>query len=78
MKKSFLLGLAGFFCLLAASLRVVAQAPERESRAPEAKAPDKCDPATSKEESSVTEHTIKIGSQTIPYKATASGNHRRE
>ncbi len=78
MKKSFLLGLAGFFCLLAASSRVVAQAPERESRAPEAKAPDKCDPATSKEESSVTEHTIKIGSQTIPYKATVSGNHRRE
>ncbi len=72
MKKGFLLCLAGFFCLLAASSRVVAQAPERESRAPETKAPDKCDPATSKEESSVTEHTIKIGSQTIPYKATAS------
>jgi carboxypeptidase C (cathepsin A) len=72
MKKSFVLCLGGFFCLLAATSCLAAQAPEREARAPEAKAPDKCDAAATKEESSVTEHTIKIGSQTISYKATAS------
>src|SRR5207302_9390773 len=33
---------------------------------------DKCDPAASKEESSVTQHSIKISGQTIPSKATAS------
>ena len=49
-----------------------AQAPEGAARAPEAKAPDKCDAAATKEESSVTDHTIKIGNQVIPYKATAS------
>ncbi|HUN96066.1 MAG TPA: hypothetical protein VMU69_07485, partial [Bradyrhizobium sp.] len=44
--------------------------PESGTQAkPEAKAtPD----AAAKEESSVTEHTIQIGGQTIPYKATAS------
>jgi len=52
--------------------RVAAQAPEHEGKAPEAKSADKCDAAATKEESSVTEHTIKIGGQTIPYKATAS------
>jgi len=72
MKKSLFVCLAGFLFLLAAASRLAAQAPERESRTPEAKAPDKCDAATSKEESSVTDHTIKIGGQTIPYKATAS------
>ncbi|MFZ0786111.1 MAG: hypothetical protein WA369_14080 [Candidatus Acidiferrales bacterium] len=40
-----------------------------QSKAPEAKAPPD---ATAKEESSVTEHTIQIGGQAIPYKATAS------
>ena len=54
------LGLAG---------RVVAQAPEKDGKAAEAKGTDKCD---AKEESSVTDHTIRIGSATIPYKATAS------
>jgi carboxypeptidase C (cathepsin A) len=62
----------GIFLLFGQAARVSAQAPEREAKAPEAKAADKCDPATSKEESSVTEHSIKIGGQTIPYKATAS------
>jgi len=68
---SFLV-LAGFLAFGQAA-RLAAQAPERgEGHAPEAKAPDKCDPATTKEESSVTDHTIKLGGQTIPYKATAS------
>jgi carboxypeptidase C (cathepsin A) len=68
---SFLV-LAGFLAF-AQSAPVAAQAPERaEGRAPEAKAPDKCDAAATKEESSVTDHTIRLGGQTIPYKATAS------
>ena len=49
-----------------------APAPERGARAPEARSEEKCEPATYKEESSVTEHSIRIGGQTIPYKATAS------
>src|SRR6184192_4493804 len=55
-----------------AAAQAPAPAPERGSRAPEAKTEEKCDPAAMKEESSVTEHSIKIGGQTIPYKATAS------
>jgi carboxypeptidase C (cathepsin A) len=49
--------------------RTVAQAPEKDGKAAETKAADKCD---AKEESSVTDHTIRIGGATIPYKATAS------
>jgi carboxypeptidase C (cathepsin A) len=72
MKKILSLCTVGVFLICGLAARVSAQAPEREAKAPEAKAADKCDPATSKEESSVTEHSIKIGGQTIPYKATAS------
>jgi carboxypeptidase C (cathepsin A) len=72
MKKIFWLCTAGFFLLLGLGAHAAAQAPEREAKAPEAKAPDKCDAAATKEESSVTDHTIKLGGQTIPYKATAS------
>src|SRR5271169_4874069 len=71
MRKSLWLIAAGFLTF-GQTARVAAQAPEREAKAPEAKAPDKCDAAATKEESSVTEHTIKLGGQTIPYKATAS------
>src|SRR5580700_4726646 len=71
MRKSLWLCMAGFFLLIGQAPRISAQAPEREAKAPEAKAPDKCDAAATKEESSVTDHTIKIGTETIPYKATA-------
>src|SRR5580692_4798695 len=71
MRKSLWLCMAGFFLLIGQAPRISAQAPEREAKAPEAKAPDKCDAAATKEESSVTDHTIKIGGQTIPYKASA-------
>jgi len=68
---SFLV-LAGFLAF-ALPARLGAQAPERaEGRTPEAKAPDKCDAAATKEESSVTDHTIRLGGQSVPYKATAS------
>jgi carboxypeptidase C (cathepsin A) len=72
MKKILSVGVLGVFFLFGQAARVAAQAPEREAKAPEAKAGEKCDPGSYKEESSVTDHTIKIGGQTIPYKATAS------
>jgi carboxypeptidase C (cathepsin A) len=53
--------------------RIAAQAPpaEKDAKTPEAKPAGKCDAAETKEDSSVTDHTIRIGNQTIPYKATA-------
>ncbi|MGC2391357.1 MAG: hypothetical protein WA621_18340, partial [Candidatus Acidiferrum sp.] len=73
MKKSLWIFAAGIFLCFGQTARVAAQAPERgEGHAPEAKAPDKCDAADKKEEVSVTDHTIRIGGQTISYKATAS------
>jgi len=56
----FSLGLAG---------RAAAQAPDKDAKAPEAKGAEKCE---AKEESSVTDHTMRIGGGTIAYKATAS------
>jgi len=56
----FSLGLAG---------RAAAQAPDKDAKASEAKGAEKCE---AKEESSVTDHTMRIGGQTIAYKATAS------
>jgi carboxypeptidase C (cathepsin A) len=72
MKKSLCLCAAGIFLWFAQAAPLAAQAPEKEAKVLEAKAPDKCDAAATKEESSVTDHTIKIGGQSIPYKATAS------
>lgn len=59
--------------LAASAARGAAQAPEQhaqENKVQENKGPEKCEAA--KEESSVTEHSIRIASQSIPYKATAS------
>jgi len=64
-------GQAILFCA-AAGPHAAAQEPEKDKKAAEAKAGEKCDAASIKEESSVTDHTIRIGGQTIPYKATAS------
>jgi carboxypeptidase C (cathepsin A) len=73
MKKCFWIFAAGLFLLFGQTARLAAQAPERgEGHAPEGKPADKCDAAATKEDSSVTDHTIKLGGQTIPYKATAS------
>src|SRR5580658_5773152 len=71
MKNYFYLFAAGIIVLFAQATRLAAQAPEGAAHPPEAKAPDKCDAAATKEESSVTAHPIKLGSQPIPYKATA-------
>jgi carboxypeptidase C (cathepsin A) len=72
MKKSWFLCAAAIFLCLGQAARVAAQTPEKDTKTSEAKAPDKCDAAATKEESSVTDHTIRIGGQSIPYKATAS------
>ena len=61
---AMLLFFAGVLCM-------AAQAPEGESKKePEAK-PAAEAPPPPKEESSVTDHSIRMGSETIPYKATA-------
>ena len=72
MKKILSVCGLGILFSFGAVARMAAQTPEREAKAPESKAAEKCDPGTYKEESSVTDHSIKIGGQTIPYKATAS------
>ncbi|HET9995604.1 MAG TPA: hypothetical protein VFQ18_09365 [Candidatus Acidoferrum sp.] len=69
-KMVWVCGLA--FLLYAGRAAAQAPAPEKDAKAPEAKSGEKCDAAATKEESSVTEHTIRIGGQAIPYKATAS------
>ncbi|MGC2171363.1 MAG: peptidase S10 [Candidatus Sulfotelmatobacter sp.] len=53
--------------------RLAAQAPETPEKSEKEAKPADAKPAPEpKEESSVTEHTIKISGETIPYKATAS------
>src|ERR1700746_2259952 len=75
MKKSLSCFAVATILLFATPARLAAQAPERpapEARTPAPPGQDKCDEKATKEDSSVTEHSIKIGGQTIPYKATAS------
>jgi carboxypeptidase C (cathepsin A) len=78
MKKNLgrFLGLAAIALLLilGQAVRSAAQEPAKDAKPADAKAADaKAAPdATPKEESSVTDHTIRIGAQTINYKATAS------
>jgi len=49
-----------------------AEAKSGEAKAGEAKPAESKEPGTPKEESSVTDHTLRLGAQTIPYKAAAS------
>jgi carboxypeptidase C (cathepsin A) len=80
MKRGFLVVVAAIAVTFGQAGSAWAQQPDEQSKeatpaaAPakpaDAKPPET--PAPPKEESSVTEHTIKIGGQTIPYKATAS------
>ena len=53
------------------STRAQERTPERETKTVEKEKPAEPTPPPPKEESSVTEHSIKIGGQTIPYKAIA-------
>jgi carboxypeptidase C (cathepsin A) len=73
MRKTFGLIVVAILLALSQASRVAAQEPEKsekDARPGEAKpAPE---PPAPKEESSVTDHTIKIGGQALAYKATAS------
>src|SRR5271169_2234523 len=73
LKKMFALVVVTIFLVLGQASQVAAQEPEKSEKdaKPEAKSDAKPAPEP-KEESSVTDHTIKIGGQTIAYKATAS------
>jgi len=66
--KNFRVLLAFGLCLSAFTTGLRAQEKEAKAGEKPAEAPS----APPKEESSVTDHTIKIGGQSIPYKATAS------
>jgi len=76
MRKSLHLGVFVGLLIFGLATPVIAQAPapapERGARASEAKADEKCDAAATKEESTVAEHSIRVGGQTLSYKATAS------
>jgi len=66
----------GIFVLLAVSLTsspnlLQAQDKDEKSADKDKKTAEAAPPPVPKEESSVTDHTIKLGGQTIPYKATA-------
>jgi carboxypeptidase C (cathepsin A) len=69
--------LAATFCFFGTSYPLAAQQPERreapshEARPQESKPEEGCDPSATKEDSSVTDHSIRLGGATIPYKATA-------
>jgi carboxypeptidase C (cathepsin A) len=69
--KLRILGLSvlGIFLVMRLATSSAAQLPEKDSKAAEVKAASEAPPP--KEESSVTEHAIRIGGQMIPYKATA-------
>src|SRR5258708_16374297 len=74
MRNAWVLGAATIFLGLGQTAGVAAQAPEQEGR-PAARAegkPADAKEAAPKEESSVTEHTVRIGGQTSPHQATAS------
>jgi carboxypeptidase C (cathepsin A) len=77
MKNAFVLLAAAIVMMLGQAGLVAAQtqepskdaSPKPDAKPAETKPPDAAAP---KEESSVTDHTVRIGGQTIPYKATAS------
>ena len=74
LKKIFALVLMSIVFVLGQSSQLAAQEPEKpaEKDAKPADAKPAPEPPAPKEESSVTDHTLKIGAQTIAYKATAS------
>lgn len=74
MKMIFSLGAAALLLSLGCPARIAAQEPAKDAKPADAK-PAEAKPgpeAPPKEESSVTDHTIRLGGQTIAYKATAS------
>src|SRR5215469_10255387 len=76
MRTTLRLCVCALFLGLGLGEYAAAQAPapgqERSARAPEARSEEKCDTSTYKEESSMTDHSIRVGGQSISYNATAS------
>jgi carboxypeptidase C (cathepsin A) len=75
MMKMLSVSAAALALVFVQAAQARAQEPAKDAKPAEAKAADAkppADVAAPKEESSVTEHTIKIGGQIISYKATAS------
>jgi carboxypeptidase C (cathepsin A) len=68
MKKIRGLGALTFLLLVGQAICLATQAPEKEVKSGEAKG----EAAPPKEETSISDHTIAIAGQTIPYKATAA------
>jgi carboxypeptidase C (cathepsin A) len=64
--------LAALFLFPMASSSMGAQEKEKETKTVEKEKPAEPAPPPPKEESSVTDHTLKIGTQSIPYKAAAA------
>ncbi len=72
MTRSFVQCTAVVCLFISQALYIHAQAPEREARSQEGRTAAAQAAPTPKEESSVTEHSIRLGGQVIPYRATAS------
>lgn len=73
MRKSFAYAVLMLVLFSNQAIKATAQAPERETRQQEGRAASSTPaPPPAREESSVTEHILRIGGQSIPYKATAS------
>jgi carboxypeptidase C (cathepsin A) len=70
MKKICYPVIAAVILVFGQAARIVAQEPLKETKPAETKPAN--EPPPPKEESSVTDHTIHLGGQTIPYKATAA------
>jgi carboxypeptidase C (cathepsin A) len=71
-RSVFLVGILLLPVAAAPNLRARERAQEKETKTAEKDKPAETTPPAPKEESSVTDHTLKAGAQTIPYKATAA------
>ena len=69
MRKFLGLGVTAILLLFGQAAIVRAQAPDKDQKPADAKPADNT--PVPKEESSVTDHSIRLGGETIPYKATA-------
>jgi carboxypeptidase C (cathepsin A) len=77
MKKFLSVGAIAMLFIFGQAARLAAQEPDKDSKPAEAKAGDAkagtpAPESAPKEESSVTDHSVRIGGQTVNYKATAS------
>lgn len=71
MKTARLIGIIAIVLLIFSTARLIAQTPPTNPGPQDIKVSQVPPPPAPKEEFSVTDHTIRIGGQSIPYKATA-------